>query len=452
MISRDKSNMNKAGRRSASIPSLVLALLVMLFAACAPAAALVPNPSNTPPATLAAAPTTAATTSPSASVTAPKAYVGLFQDNAIAVIDTATQRVLRTISIPAGPHGLVITPDGHWVYASSDGDSKVSVIDTTIDQVAKTIEVGKSPHGLAITPDGRQVLVADFGTSMVVFIDTASNQVTGQVAVPSPHNIAISPDGRTAYVAAQKQGAFGLAVIDVNGKTQTANIPLDKTPRALNFSPDGKQIYFTLAGLDAVQVLDTASNKIMAQIPVGASPHHPLFTSDGKTALVVSQGPGELAIIDPSTHTIKSTVKVGKMPHWIALTPDNQMAFVTNEVSSDISVVDISAGKVTATMPVGNAPRKIIMQPGPMKGAQAGTQASIAGMAFPSSLTVAAGQPITWTNDDSVNHTVTSDNGLWDSGQLAPGHTFTLTLTKPGTYTYHCSNHPFMQGTIVVQG
>src|SRR5882672_10680692 len=59
---------------------------------------------------------------------APKAYVGLFKDNAVAVIDTATNSVLKTIPVPVGPHGLVITPDGHSVYVSSDGDSKVSVI------------------------------------------------------------------------------------------------------------------------------------------------------------------------------------------------------------------------------------------------------------------------------------------------------------------------------------
>ena len=85
----------------------------------------------------------------------PKAYVGIFKDNVVAVIDTSTNKVLSTIPIPAGPHGLVITPDGRWVYVSSDGDSKVSVIDTNTDAVTATIEVGKAPHGLALTPDGK---------------------------------------------------------------------------------------------------------------------------------------------------------------------------------------------------------------------------------------------------------------------------------------------------------
>src|SRR5438270_10741126 len=64
-----------------------------------------------------------------------QAYVGLFGDNRVAVLDTATKQVMKTIPIPTGPHGLVMTPDSKRVYASSDGDSSVSVIDTSTDEV-----------------------------------------------------------------------------------------------------------------------------------------------------------------------------------------------------------------------------------------------------------------------------------------------------------------------------
>jgi YVTN family beta-propeller protein len=51
---------------------------------------------------------------------APKAYVGLFKDDAVAVIDTAQNKVTGTIPVPKGPHGLVVTPDGRKVYVSSE--------------------------------------------------------------------------------------------------------------------------------------------------------------------------------------------------------------------------------------------------------------------------------------------------------------------------------------------
>jgi YVTN family beta-propeller protein len=395
---------------------------------------------------------------------APKAYAGLFGDNAVAVIDTGTDKVLRTISVPAGPHGMVITPDGRRVYVSSDGDSTVSVIDTGTDVVTTTIQVGQAPHGLAVTPNGRWVLAAVFGANQVAAIDTTTNQVVAQLPVPSPHNIAISPDGKTAYVAAQQAGATELAILDLAGPSVSGGVPLDKTPRALSFRPDGKQLYFTEAGVDAVQVLDPASNTVVKQIPVGASPHHPAFTPSGEYGLVVNQGPGSLSIIEPDTDTVIGTVAVGRTPHWIAT--DGEDAYVTNEGSNDVSVVNLDSQQVITTIPVGNAPRKIVIQPANEQLAQdspapsspstsvgddSGVSVSIQSFAFmPQNATVTAGQMITWTNMDSQPHTVTSDDGFWDSGPLQPGDSFSVPLDQPGSYAYHCSIHPFMHGTVVV--
>ncbi len=308
---------------------------------------------------------------PTPATAAPKAYVGLFKDNAVAVLDTGTNRVLSTVPVPPGPHGLVVTPDGRKVYVSSDGASTVSVIDTTTDRVVGSIEVGPTPHGLAISPDGRQVLVMGFGTNQAVILDTASDQIVGRLPVPQPHNSAISPDGRIAYVASQQQGATALVILDLVSKIQVGTIPLDKTPRALAFSPDGKRLYVTVAGSDGVQVFDPASNQLVGQILVGASPHHPLFTPNGQLGLVVSQGPGELALLDPTTTTVSATVMAGKAPHWIATSSDGRTAYVTNEGSNDVSVVDLASRTVRATIPVGNAPRKIAVQPGPAPTASA---------------------------------------------------------------------------------
>ena len=136
------------------------------------------------------------TDSPSAA-RAPKAYVGLFKDDAVAVVDTAQNKVLGTIAVPKGPHGLVVTPDGRKVYVSSDGASTVSVIDTATDRVVTSIEVGANPHGLAVSGDGSRVLVLGWGSNRALIIDTATDRVSGEVPVAQPHNGTLSRDGRT---------------------------------------------------------------------------------------------------------------------------------------------------------------------------------------------------------------------------------------------------------------
>ena len=78
---------------------------------------------------------------------------------------------------------------------------------------------------------------------------------------------------------------------------------------------------------------------------------------------------------------------------------------------------------------------------------------AIQGMAYqPATMTVKAGSTVTWTNNDSAPHTVTSsDGGPLASGTLNRGNSYSITLDQPGTYNYICKFHPRMRATIVVQ-
>lgn len=70
----------------------------------------------------------------------------------------------------------------------------------------------------------------------------------------------------------------------------------------------------------------------------------------------------------------------------------------------------------------------------------------------PASVTVAAGTRVTWVNcGPNEVHTSTADGGQWDSGSLAPGQVYTRTFGQAGDFAYHCTPHPFMEGTVVVQ-
>ncbi len=68
----------------------------------------------------------------------------------------------------------------------------------------------------------------------------------------------------------------------------------------------------------------------------------------------------------------------------------------------------------------------------------------------PATITIAAGDAVTWTNEDAVTHTETGISGIFDSGDLGPGESFSFTFTTPGTYDYLCTPHPTMTGRIVV--
>lgn len=67
-------------------------------------------------------------------------------------------------------------------------------------------------------------------------------------------------------------------------------------------------------------------------------------------------------------------------------------------------------------------------------------------------ITVPRGTTVTFVNcDDGVTHTSTSDNGVWDSGPLAPTSSYQRTFGTAGAFPYHCDPHPSMKGTVTVQ-
>ena len=94
------------------------------------------------------------------------------------------------------------------------------------------------------------------------------------------------------------------------------------------------------------------------------------------------------------------------------------------------------------------------------KGSSSGPGANevwILGSAYsPSTITVSAGTTVTWTNFDSMDHTVTSNTGLFDSGTMkagisnSAGGTFSFTFSSAGTYPYYCTFHRTMTATVVV--
>jgi plastocyanin len=68
----------------------------------------------------------------------------------------------------------------------------------------------------------------------------------------------------------------------------------------------------------------------------------------------------------------------------------------------------------------------------------------------PNPVDLKIGETVTWINDDSGRHTVTSKDGVFDSGMMGKGQSFSFTFDKPGEYPYFCEPHPNMMGIVVV--
>jgi plastocyanin len=81
----------------------------------------------------------------------------------------------------------------------------------------------------------------------------------------------------------------------------------------------------------------------------------------------------------------------------------------------------------------------------------AGVTVTVADMTFsPAKVGVGLGESVTWSFQDSINHTSTSDQGFWDVGPASGGATRTVVFASAGRYDYHCRIHAMMHGRVVV--
>lgn len=82
----------------------------------------------------------------------------------------------------------------------------------------------------------------------------------------------------------------------------------------------------------------------------------------------------------------------------------------------------------------------------------AGNSMLIEGFVFkPAALIVTVGTTVTWRNDDSIPHTVSTRDNLFDSGSLAKGDTYSYTFNQTGTFDIYCRFHPAITGKVIVQ-
>jgi plastocyanin len=126
------------------------------------------------------------------------------------------------------------------------------------------------------------------------------------------------------------------------------------------------------------------------------------------------------------------------------------LAFALSACGGDDDT-DTGAAATETTTEAEEAPQPSGNAPAPSGNAVRAGKVEIVDFAYdPDPVTIAAGGKVIWQNEDSAPHTATADDGSFDTGTLEEGKLKSETFKKPGTYTYICSIHPYMHGTVEV--
>jgi len=310
-----------------------------------------------------------------------RVYAANQTSNTVSVIDPSTNQLLGVIRLgdplPASlsplyrgqllVHGLGYSPDGQMLAVVSIASNSVTLIETATNKVEKTIYVGRSPHEAFFTPDGRELWVTIRGEDYVSVIDPVKMVEVRRIQLANgPGMTMFGPDGRYAFVCSSFTPE--LAVIDAASHEIVKRLP-QASPFCPNIavSPENDEVWITLKDVGKVQVYDAQPPfDQKAVIETGPITNHVNLVNNrnGKFAYVTIGGANEVKVFRRgATPQLIATIPVGSLPHGIWPSGDGSRVYVALENSVQAAVIDTLTNKVIASVPIGQTTQALVYVP-----------------------------------------------------------------------------------------
>jgi YVTN family beta-propeller protein len=259
-------------------------------------------------------------------------------------------------------------------------DHQALLLDPASFEAVAKIPTGRGPHEVAVAPDGSAAFVTDYGAwrlfqegekprlepgSTVTVLDLRSRAAKATWDLGEyklPHGIATSRDGKRIWVTAE--GAQ--AVIELNaatGKVVRRWKIAQHVTHMLVPTPDDRKLYVANVASGTVSVIDLVGGKVKT-LATGAGAEGIDVSPDGREAWVANRAANTVSVIDTARDEIAATFPSGgKFPIRVRFTPDGKQAWVTNLNSNTISVFEAAGRKPVATIEVDAGPIGIVMSP-----------------------------------------------------------------------------------------
>ena len=220
----------------------------------------------------------------------------------IQVINTATQAIVQTVTLPSGnnPLFMVFSPSGSTLYVANGTANNVLVysVGTTTGLLTQTSTIGlgsgSQPRGIGISPDGTTLYVANLTASTLSVINTATNAVTATVALAAgaqPAALAMNSAGTFIYLANIGNNTVSVVSTSTNAVVSTISVGAGSVTLGLAVSSSGRYLYVGDQGHNLIKVYDTAAgNALVGSSSTGTSPTGLALSPDGSMLYVADAG------------------------------------------------------------------------------------------------------------------------------------------------------------------
>jgi len=241
-------------------------------------------------------------------------------------------------------------------------------------------------------------------------------------------SIAFNTAGSFPYFCTQHGGMTGtITVTGGGGSTPTTTVPQSPTTTLPSTpSPGGDVTIFDNGYTPSSKTIATGTTLVWSN--TGALPHTVTDTNGSFDSGFVMAG-----------QTYARTFNTpGSYSYFCTLHPDMTGSVTVTSGGGSTPTTTVPPSTTTTTLPPAPAP------PGDIKMFDNGYT--------PASKTITTGTTLVWSNTGALPHTVTASNGSFDSGFVMAGQTYRRTFNTPGSYSYFCTIHPGMAGTLTVTG
>lgn len=308
------------------------------------------------------------------------------QGNGVTVLDAQKLAPVGQIDLKdSAPRGLGVTPDGKFLLTANLKTGDVAVIDTATRKVVRRVPIGKNPEFLRILPDGSKAFVTyepsstggppkkdekeeedddDKVPGQVAVIDLKKWKVVASiVGAPETEGIEFSPDAKRVAITNEGNDTVTVYALPGNKLVKTIDLrPHGSRPRGIKVAPDGSRYVVTMENSDSLVVLDADFNFVKS-VPTAKGPYGVAFDKTGKNIVVAASRDGLVQVFDGASYAKLAEIPVGKRCWHFSYTPDESQLLVACGRSNDVHVIDAATYKVTATLPGFDLPWGIVTYP-----------------------------------------------------------------------------------------
>lgn len=263
----------------------------------------------------------------------------------ISVIDPLVgfggSKLLTLVMLPSPGADWVLTKDAQKLFVSMPLVNKVAVVDTATWKVVSTIDAGVNPTRIRLQPDERYLWVGDDGagpSGVAVFETGGLKKVAALVTGTGHHEIGFSDDSRYAFVTNQQDGT--LSVVDVQKLGKLSDIKVGANPQSIAVSPLSKAVYVTSEAEGTISVVDTASHRLLARLRGKPGLRAVRFAPGGRYGFALNPKENGVLIFDASANQIIHDVQLGRAPDQVSFT--DSFAYIRSASTEEVKMIRLS--------------------------------------------------------------------------------------------------------------